>query len=134
MRRFSLLKILTNLQVWIGVVLSFMTIYYEGKHEALGIFYSLTTYRNLAIGSVIYTLIFKRQYTRHLGKMDIKQTLVACLETMVFILFVWMMCLYFYVGFHVGGDRYSDTLREKYSRVPNSGIGQKVYYIEVPSN
>ena len=116
MKPLSLKKILSNPLVWIGLVLCYMTIHYEGKHRAFDVFYNLETYRNLAIGATIYACIFRRQYTYHQCRLDIKQTLLACLETMMIILFVWWFSLGCYVSFHVGGENYSDTLREKYAR------------------
>lgn len=116
MYQFSFKKILLNPLVWIGVVLAIFTIQYEGLYGAYGIFYNPITYRNLAIGSCIYVLIFRRQYTRKLRKLDIGETLICCLETMSIILFVWMFVLGLYVEFHTGGELYSEMVRHKLAR------------------
>ena len=116
MHQFSFKKILLNPLVWIGTILSFFTIHYEGLHNAYSIFYNPITYRNLGIGVGVYVAIFRRQYTKKLRKLDIKETLLCCLETMVIILFVWMFTLGLYVEFHTGGELYSEMVKHKLTR------------------
>ena len=119
MKPWSLTKILTNPLMWIGLILTYMTLHYEGLKSAYEIFFNPNTYRNLFIGSGIYVAIFDRRYTKNHTKLDYMETLSAVIEKMAIILFIWMFTLSLYVGYHQGGEVYSDMLRAKYSRIQN---------------
>ena len=112
----SLKGILTNPLVWIAWILTGFTLHYEGYENTFEIFLHPTVYQNLIIGVTIYVLLFNRQYKNKGSKLDIKETLSVILETMYFILFVWLLSLGLIVGYFSGGENYKAALAEKYRR------------------
>lgn len=112
-------KILSTPLIWIGLTLTLFTIHYENKDEALSIFFDKTTYRNLAIGSIIYVAIFDKRYTEGHTKLDLKETFSAIIETIATILIVWLISTSLYVGYHQGGEMYSIALQKKLTELKN---------------
>lgn len=106
--------VFVNPLVWIGWVLTYFTLYYEGDKGAGAIFLKVETYRNLAIGAVIYTFIFNRQYTKGRERVDIFETLIAAAEAMYVIFITWAATTALIANYHIGGERYSEELRARY--------------------
>ena len=117
MSNLTLKKILLNPLFWIGIVLSYLTIYYEGQKNAYEIFFNPITYRNLFIGMGLYVAIFDVKYTQNREKIDILETLASCVEKTAIVLFIWIFSLSLYVGFHESGEMYSITLKHKLSQI-----------------
>ncbi len=112
-------KILSTPLIWIGLTLTIFTIHYEGLNNALSIFLTPTTYKNLCIGSIIYVAIFDKRYTKGHTKLDLKETFNAILETIATILVVWLISTSLYVGYHQGGEMYSIALQKKLTELKN---------------
>jgi len=121
-------SIILNPLVLIGLVLTGFTLAYSEERAAFQVFYNIETYRNLIIGVTLYVLLFDRQYTAGMRRLDIGQTLLAILESMVIVLLVWAGSLFAVVTYHVGGENYRDVLRAKY--VKNGWINED----KVPNN
>jgi len=107
-----------NPLVWIGIALMLFTFYNEEGHW-FEVFFKAETYRNLAIGSAVYVGLFGRKYTDGMRRLDIEQTLVAVIETMLTIFLVWLISLVLLVSYRTGGETYSELLRERYRYTGN---------------
>ena len=122
MKELVLKNIIGNPLFWIGIILTIFTLNYETEGNIYNIFFSLNTYRNLFIGSFIYVAIFNVKYTKHHKKIDFLETFYTCIHTMAIILFVWLLSLSMYVGYHQAGEEYSDTLRARYTKLKNDPL------------
>lgn len=118
-------SILSNPLVWIGGVLTWLTLYYEGKEHAFELFYRPETFRNLIIGAVVYVSCFKRQYKKGGEKLDIIATLVMVYEVFLTILLTWVLTLGVIVNYLVGGEIYRATLQQKYQKIKEENLHQE---------
>lgn len=107
-------SIILNPLVLIGLILTGFTLAYSEDRAAFQVFYSVETYRNLIIGTTLYVLLFDRKYTAGMQRLDIGQTLLTILESLVIILLVWAGSLFAVISYHIGGENYRDVLRAKY--------------------
>lgn len=107
-------SIILNPLVLIGLILTGFTLAYSEERAAFQVFYSVETYRNLIIGATLYVLLFDRQYTAGMRRLDIGQTLLAILEAIAIILLVWVGSLFAVITYHIGGENYRDVLRARY--------------------
>ena len=107
-------SIILNPLVLIGLILTGFTLANAEDRAAFQVFYNTETYRNLIIGTTLYVLLFDRKYTAGMRRLDIGQTLLTILESLIIIVLVWAGSLFAVVSYHIGGENYRDVLRARY--------------------
>jgi hypothetical protein len=104
----------TNPLVWVGFALTALTLSHNGLEQALDIFFEPETYRNLAIGAAIYTLIFSPQYKNGGEKIALFATLQVVVENMIVIFVAWNISLLLVLNYHWSGLRLTQRMEDLY--------------------
>lgn len=104
-----------NPRVIIGFVLVFLTLQNEDKNW-INLFCEATTYRNLALGSAVYVVLFGLKYTDGMKRVDFVQTLREVVKTMVVIAAVWFGTLFLINAYRQAGESYSELLRHRFQK------------------
>lgn len=119
--RGAVFNFLENPLVWVGVILTAFTLHYEGEQNAFELFLKPETYRNLAIGAVIYVGLFDRHYTKNRERIDWMHSLFAVIEAMYIIFFAWFGSLFLMVSYYQGGEMLNLEMRRRYQKSATNG-------------
>lgn len=106
--------VLLNPLVWIGLVLTGMTLANRDIDNAYEVFMNVETYRNLALGTAVYVGLFDRHYTKNMERLDIMETLFAVVQSMFIILITWSVSLALITGYLINGEGYKKKLTQRY--------------------
>ncbi len=103
--------VVTNPLVWIGLIIAFLHLHSLKDNNVWSAFLEPTTYRNLLIGSTIWSLIFDRHYTKNREHLDIIENLCAIITNAYIILVAWGVTIFAISQYHATGNMYSQNLR-----------------------
>ncbi len=105
--------VILNPLVWIGIILAALHLQSASGTNIWNVFSAPQTYLNLLIGSLIYTVLFDRHYTKNRNKLAIMENLLATVTNAYIIFFTWLTIVFFITQYHESGIRMSNTLRER---------------------
>ena len=111
-----IVKIVLNPLIWIGILLSYITLQKTSNTENIILMLKESKYYiGLFLASLIYVLLFEKHYTKKREKIAILPTFVAILDTMFTVFITWLCATLCVLYFQYRGERISNQLRMKYN-------------------
>jgi hypothetical protein len=109
-------KIIYNPLIWIGFLLSYITLREVPNTEDIILMLKEPKYYvELFIGSVIYVWLFEKHYTKKREKVAILPNIIAIVNTMFTVFITWLCMTLTVLYFQYRGERISRQLRTKYN-------------------
>jgi hypothetical protein len=109
-------KIIYNPLVWIGFLLSYITLREVPNSEDIILMLKEPKYYiELLIGSTIYVWLFEKHYTKKREKVAILPNIVATVDAMFTVFITWLCMTLAVLYFQYRGERISRQLRIKYN-------------------
>ena len=111
-----LVKIIYNPLIWIGFLLSYITLREVPNSEDIILMLKEPKYYiELFIGAVIYVCMFEKHYTKKREKVAILPNIIAIVDTMFTVFITWLCMTLAVLYFQYRGERISRQLRAKYN-------------------
>jgi hypothetical protein len=111
-----LVKIIYNPLIWIGILLSYITLREVPNSEDIILMLKEPKYYiELFIGAVIYVYMFEKHYTKKREKVAILPNIIAIIDTMFIVFITWICMTLAVLYFQYRGERISRQLRQKYN-------------------
>lgn len=112
-----ILKIVFNPLVWVGVLLSYISLKNgENAEVIINRFMQSRLYIELGVGATIYVWLFDLHYTKKRERIAFLRNLVAIAETMFTVFVTWITIVSLVLYFQMRGERISSQLRMKYNQ------------------
>ena len=111
-----LVKIIYNPLIWIGILLSYITLRETSTAEdVILMLKEPKLYIDLLIGAIIYVFLFERHYTKKRERVAILTNIVAVVDAMFTVFITWLCMTLAVLYFQYRGERISRQLRAKYN-------------------
>ena len=110
-----LVKIIYNPLIWIGILLSYITLRETSNAEdVILMLKEPKLYIDLLIGAIIYVFLFERHYTKKRERVAVLTNIVAVVDTMFTVFISWLCITLAVLYFQYRGERISNQLQMKY--------------------
>ncbi len=112
-------------QVWIGILLTFLTVGNYGAEKAFALFFEPVTYKYAAAFAVGYAFLFERQYSAGRERPDIPATLMNAVVSLYIIVLVWGIGVFACMNYQLGGQAYGEAVKKKYRQGQRETISKQ---------